>query len=60
MNFTIGDKTPKLTKKKQKKLARKSLARKTKEPRHTLSPQWNVVKEETITKFPPQTITIVT
>ena len=42
IHFTIGDKTTKFIKT-RKNIARKSLARKTKEPRHTLAPQWNII-----------------
>ena len=38
IQFKLGDKTAKYIKT-RKKVARKSLARKTKEPRHTLAPQ---------------------
>ena len=38
-------------------MARKSLARKTKEPRHTLTQQWNIIEDGTITGCSPHTIT---
>ena len=59
IHFTIGDKTTKYIKT-RKNVARKSLARKTKEPRNTLAPQWNIIKDGTITNYSPHTITIDT
>ena len=59
IHFTIGDKTTKFIKT-RKNIARKSLARKTKEPRHTLAPQWNIIQDGTITDYTPHTITIDT
>ena len=50
INFTIGDKTTKFIKS-RKNVARKSLARKLKEPRHTLAPQWNIKQDGTITGY---------
>ena len=54
IHFTIGDKTTKFIKT-RKNIARKSLARKTKEPRHTLAPQWNIIQDGTITDYTPHT-----
>ena len=59
IHFTIGDKTTKYIKT-RKNVARKSLARKTKEPRNTLGPQWNIIQDGTITNYSPHTITIDT
>ena len=58
-HFTLGDKTTKFIKS-RKNIARKSLSRKTKEPRHTLAPQWNIIQDGTITGYLPHTITIDT
>ena len=44
----------------RKNVARKSLKRKTKEPRHTLAPQWNTIEDFTIRGYSPHTITIDT
>ena len=57
IHFTIGDKAKVI--KSRKNVARKSLA-KTKEPRHTLAPQWNIIQDGTITGYTPHTITIDT
>ena len=57
IRFTLGDKSTKNTKT-RKNIARKSLARKTKEPRQTLAPQWNIIEHGTITGYSPHTITI--
>ena len=59
IHFTLGDKTTKYIKT-LKNIARKSLARKTKEPRHTAAPQWNIIEDGTITGYSPHTITIDT
>ena len=59
IHFTIGDKTKKY-KKTRRNVARKSLARKTKEPRNTLAPQWNIIQDGIITNYSPHTITIDT
>ena len=59
IHFTLGDKTTKYIET-RKNVARKSLARKTKEPRHTLAPQWNIIEDGTITGYSPHTITIDT
>ena len=56
IHFTIGDKTTKT----RKNIARKSLARKTKEPRHKLEPQWNIIQDGIITDYTPHKITIDT
>ena len=57
--FSIGDKTTKIIYNK-KNVARKSIARKTKEPRITLAPQWTIIPDGTITNYTPHTITIDT
>ena len=57
IHFTIDDNTTKYIKT-RKNIARKSLARKTKEPRNTLAPQWNIIQDGTITRYSPHTITI--
>ena len=59
LHFTLGDKTTKYIRT-RKNIARKSLARKTKEPRHTLAPQWNIIEDGTITGYSPHTITLDT
>ena len=59
IHFTLGDKTTKYIKT-RKNVARKSLATKTKEPQHTLAPQWNIIEDGTITGYSPHTITIDT
>ena len=59
LHFSIGDKTTKLLYNKRN-VARKSFARKTKEPRNTLAPQWNIIQDGTITNYTPHTITIDT
>ena len=59
IHFTIGDKTTKYIKT-RRNITRKSLARKTKEPRNTLAPQWNIIQDGTITIYSPHTITIDT
>ena len=59
IHFTLVDKTTKFIKT-RKNVARKSLARKTKEPRHTLAPQWKIIEDGTITGYSPHTITIDT
>ena len=59
IHFTIRDKTTKFIKT-RKNIARKSHARKTKEPRHTLAPQWNIIQDDTITDYTSHTITIDT
>ena len=59
IHFTIVDKTTKFIKT-RKNIARKSLARKTKEPRHTLAPQWNMIQDGMLTDYTPHTITIET
>ena len=56
---TIGDNTTKIIYNKRN-VARKSIARKTKEPRNTLAPQWNIIQDGTITNYTPHTITIDT
>ena len=59
LNFTIGDKTTKLIANKRN-IARKTITRKAKEPRPTLSPQWNIIPDGTITNYTPHTITVDT
>ena len=59
IHFSIGDKTTKIVYNK-KNVARKSIARKTKEPRNTLAPQWTLIPDGTITNYTPHTITIDT
>ena len=59
IHFTLGDKTTKYIKT-RKNVARKPLARKTKEPRHTFAPQWTIIEDGTITGYSPHTITIDT
>ena len=59
IHFTLDDKTTK-DHKTQKNVERKLLARKTKEPRHTLAPKWNIIEDGTITGYSPHTITIDT
>ena len=57
--FSIGDKTTKIIYNK-KNVARKTIMRKTKEPRQTLAPQWNILPDGTISGYSPHTITIDT
>ena len=59
IHFSIGDKTTKI-KYNKRNVARKSIARKTKEPRNTLAPQWNIIQDGTIKNYTPHTITIDT
>ena len=59
IHFTLGDKTTKYIRTREN-IARKSLARKTREPRHTLAPQWNIIEDGTITGYSPHTITLDT
>ena len=59
LHFSMGDKTTKIIYNKRNK-ARKSIARKTKEPINTLAPQWNIIQDGTITNYTPHTITIDT
>ena len=59
IHFTLSDKSTKYIKT-RKNIERKSLARKTKEPRHTLATQWNIIEDGTITGYSPHTITIDT
>ena len=49
-HFSIGDETTKIIYN-QRNVARKSIARKTKEPRNTLAPQWNIISDGTITNY---------
>ena len=60
LEMTFGDKTSTVVFKK-KNVARKTIARKSPEPRGTLKPQWNIIPEGTInisphTIFPPHFI----
>ena len=59
IHFTIGDKTTKLVVKKRN-VAKKTITRKTKEPRRTPAPQWNIIPEGTITNYTTHTITVDT
>ena len=59
IHFTIGDKTTKLVVNKRN-VAKKTITRKTKEPRPTLAPQWNIIPDGTITNYTPHTITVDT
>ena len=59
IRFSIGDKTTKIICN-RKNVARKSIARKTKEPKNTLAPQWTIIPDGTITNYTPHTITIDT
>ena len=59
IHFTIGDKTTKLVVSKRN-VAKKTITRKTKEPRPTLAPQWNIIPDGTITNYTPHTITVDT
>ena len=59
IHFTLGDKTTKYIKT-RKNVARKSLARKTKEPRHKLASQWNIIGNGTIAGYSPHKIAIDT
>ena len=59
IHFSIGDKTTKIIYNKRN-VARKSIARKTKEPRNTLAPQWNIIQDGTIKNCTPHTLTIDT
>ena len=55
--ITFGDKTKTFTNK-RKQAARKTLARRTNEPRGTLKPLWNIIPHGTITNYTPTTITL--
>ena len=59
LHFSIGDKTTKIIYN-RRNVARKSIARKAKEPRNTLASQWNIIPDGTITNYTPHTITIDT
>ena len=56
LHFTIGDKTTKII----ANIARKTITRNAKEPRPTLSPQWNIIPDGTTTNCTPHTITVDT
>ena len=59
LEIIFGDKTSTVVFKK-KNVARKTIARKTPEPRGTLNPQWNIIPDGTITNYSPHTITLDT
>ena len=59
LTLTFGDKTTTITKTK-KQVARKTLARRSQEPRGTLKPLWNIIPDGTITNYSPTTITLDT
>ena len=59
LHFTVGDKTTKIIMNKRN-ISRKSIARKSKQPRPTLAPQWNIIADGTITNYSPHTLTIET
>ena len=59
LSITFGNKTPFLVKS-QKQVARKTIMRRSKEPRGTLKPLWNIIPDGTITNCTPHTITIDT
>ena len=52
LEITFGDKTSTVVFNK-KNVARKTIARKTPEPRGTLKPQWNIIPDGTITHYSP-------
>ena len=57
--LTFGDKTTTITNT-RKQIARKTLARKTPEPRGTLKPLWNITPDGTISNYSPTTLTLDT
>ena len=57
--LTFGDKTTTITNT-RKQVARKTLARRSHEPRGTLKPLWNIIPDGTITNYTPTTITLDT
>ena len=57
IHFTICDKTTKIVVNKRN-VAKKTITRKTKEPRPTLAPQWNIIPDGTITNYTPHTNTV--
>ena len=59
LEITFGDKTSTVIYG-RKQLARKTMARKSPEPRGTLKPQWNIIENGTITNYSPHTITLDT
>ena len=59
LHFSIGDKTTKIIYNKRN-VARKSIARKAKEPRQILASQCNIISDGTITNYTPHTITLDT
>ena len=59
IHFTLRDKTTKI-KVNKSTVSLKTITRKTKEPRPTLAPQWNIIPDGTITNYTPYTITVDT
>ena len=59
LTLTFGDKTTTITKTK-KQVARKTLSRRSQEPRGTLKPLWNIIPDGTIINYSPTTITLDT
>ena len=57
--LTFGDKTTTITNT-RKQVARKTLARRSNEPRGTLKPLWNIIPYGTITNYTPRRITLDT
>ena len=57
--FSIGDHTTKIVYNK-KNIARKTIMRKAKEQRPTLTSQWNITPDGTLTGYSPHTVTIDT
>ena len=57
LTLTFGDKTTTITKTK-KQVARKTLARRSQEPRGTIKPLWNIIPDGKITNYSPTTITL--
>ena len=57
--FQIGDKTT-IIDQTRRNLARKTIRRKTPEPRGTLKPMWSIIPDGTIVDYTPHTITIDT
>ena len=58
--ITFGDKTTTVTNTLKKQVARKTLARRTTEPRGTLKKFWNIIPDGTITNSSPTTIRLDT
>ena len=57
--FQIGDKTT-IIDQKRRNIARKTIRRRTPEPRGTLKPLWSIIPDGTIVDYNPHTITIDT